>query len=276
MIGLVLSALSIWAYTQFQTPSQTQVWIMTPQYGAKLHPDSCYFELKAKPLDRAGELKVLSWNIYKGQRDSWAKELQRVSVGSDLVLLQEVRLSSAFLDYLQRHRIYAQLVRAFDYAGASAGVMTLSTQSPVSACGLLTTEPLLRLPKSLLVSEYPLTNGQRLLVVNLHSINFSMGMDAFETQLGLAEQALLTHKGPMILAGDFNTWRDARVAALRKVANTLGLIEVDFTPDARMSVFGHHLDHMFYRGLQLIKAEAPTSDASDHNPMVASFHLLTH
>lgn len=79
----------------------------------------------------------------------------------------------------------------------------------------------------------------------------------------------------MILGGDFNTWSDSRSQALRKAMSNAGLIEVSFDPDNRSRFMdGEVLDHIYYRGLELKKAEAPTSDASDHNPLFASFALI--
>lgn len=50
--------------------------------------------------------------------------------------------------------------------------------------------------------------------------------------------------------------------------------EVEFTPDQRLRFMtGLPLDHVFYKGLTLEQAQAPESDASDHNPMLVSFRL---
>lgn len=56
---------------------------------------------------------------------------------------------------------------------------------------------------------------------------------------------------------------------------SIGLQEVAFDPDHRTTfITGLPLDHVFYRGLVLKKAEAPKSDASDHNPLLVSFQLI--
>ncbi len=46
-----------------------------------------------------------------------------------------------------------------------------------------------------------------------------------------------------------------------------------YQKDQRIKVFGKPLDHLYYRDLRLVRAEAPKTDASDHNPIIASFRL---
>ena len=132
-------------------------------------------------------------------------------------------------------------------------------------------EPWLRLPKSALFARYQLSNGQELAVVNLHGVNFTVGVEEYEEQMAKLERALATHSGPMILAGDFNSWRQARLDIVEAMTGRLALHEVKLGNDQRIKILGQPLDHMYYRGLALIQAEAPLTDASDHNPIIASF-----
>jgi endonuclease/exonuclease/phosphatase (EEP) superfamily protein YafD len=81
------------------------------------------------------------------------------------------------------------------------------------------------------ISWLPIANtsgGTRetLAIVNVHSINFELVLDAFRAQVeGLAD-VLAGHRGPIIFGGDFNTWNDARDAVLRETTARLGLTEV--------------------------------------------------
>jgi endonuclease/exonuclease/phosphatase (EEP) superfamily protein YafD len=55
---------------------------------------------------------------------------------------------------------------------------------------------------------------------------------------------------------------------------TLGLSQVTFEPDHRKKfITGLALDHVFYRDMKVKRAEAPLSDASDHNPLIVEFSL---
>ena len=45
-------------------------------------------------------IKVLSWNIKKGQESEWDQDLQKLSSGKDLVFLQEASLTQEFMDVI--------------------------------------------------------------------------------------------------------------------------------------------------------------------------------
>ncbi|MBZ4261391.1 hypothetical protein LAN14_22865, partial [Mycobacterium tuberculosis] len=64
-----------------------------------------------------------------------------------------------------------------------SGVMTLASAHPIYCCPLREREPILRLPKSALVTVYPLPDARLLMVVNIHAVNFSLGVDVYSKQL---------------------------------------------------------------------------------------------
>jgi endonuclease/exonuclease/phosphatase (EEP) superfamily protein YafD len=80
----------------------------------------------------------------------------------------------------------------------------------------------------------------------------------------------------VILAGDFNTWSNLRYKSLQDVAEQMGLAEVKLAKRrTRLSHFKRHLDHLFYKGLELVKAEMLTNViTSDHFPITAEFKIL--
>jgi endonuclease/exonuclease/phosphatase (EEP) superfamily protein YafD len=232
------------------------------------------FPQSGTPLDDSGEIDVLVWNIYKQSNKTWQSELSSQLTGKQLGLLQEVSMTSEFQQWLFHFDWVGQQAKAFEALDASTGVFNITQVYPHRICAQLDVEPWLRLPKSALFATYPLSNGETLAVGNLHGINFTFGTKAYSKQLLILTNKLKRHKGPVILGGDFNTWSDARENELRSIMSSAGLIEVDFNPDNRSEfVTGHVLDHLFYRGLSVVKAEAPISDASDHNPLIVSFRL---
>ncbi|MCP5978783.1 EEP domain-containing protein, partial [Klebsiella pneumoniae] len=83
------------------------------------------------------------------------------------------------------------------------GVMTLSAAHPVYCCPLREREPILRLAKSALVTVYPLPDTRLLMVVNIHAVNFSLGVDVYSKQLLPIGDQIAHHSGPIIMAGDF-------------------------------------------------------------------------
>ena len=74
-------------------------------------------------------------------------------------------------------------VPAFVLPQHPSGVMTLSAAHPVYCCPLREREPILRLAKSALVTVYPLPDTRLLMVVNIHAVNFSLGVDVYSKQL---------------------------------------------------------------------------------------------
>jgi endonuclease/exonuclease/phosphatase (EEP) superfamily protein YafD len=150
-------------------------------------------------------------------------------------------------------------------ASASAPEYTKALRSPIR-------EPVINTPKMSLMSTYPLNGtGKSLMVVNIHGINFA-GWRALKNQLRELEALMAEHEGPVIFAGDFNTWRVKRLKVLQEMASRLDLRQATFDPDYRTRVFGHPLDHIFFRELSLEKAEVFENIASsDHKPILARF-----
>lgn len=257
----------------FNIPEHPQ--LITVGENSVGQPLVCYQDDNALPLDKQGQLSLLVWNIYKQNRDRWSEELSRLSSDAQLLLLQEASLNTGLKQWLSEQGWEGNQVNAFKVMGESAGVINLARTTPNLACGYTEMEPWLRLPKSGIYARYPLSNGQVLAVVNLHAVNFTYGTNEYQLQLQALANELSQHTGPIIVAGDFNSWSEERMTVMKQVLTSLGLNEVVFSPDNRVRfISGLPLDHVFYRGLKLEKAKAPESDASDHNPLLLSFSLL--
>ncbi|PMJ94774.1 endonuclease/exonuclease/phosphatase family protein [Vibrio sp. 10N.261.55.A7] len=259
------------AYSIFNIPSQPNVSTINSELQPQL---KCLTESSTSPIDENGQLDVLVWNIYKQNRDDWYEELAKLSESRQLVLLQEASMTESLKGWVRDSNWHANQVEAFKAMGVSAGVLTVATEPPSIACAYTEQEPWLRLPKSALFSLYSLSTGEELAVVNIHAVNFSYGVAEYQKQLSALSTALSEHSGPIIFAGDFNSWSDERLGEMRKVMLPLELKAVDFDPDERTQFLnGLALDHVFYRGMTVDKAEAPMSSASDHNPLIVSFSL---
>lgn len=234
----------------------------------------CYRNDQAHALDENGELRLLVWNIYKQNNESWRSSLVNYTVNTQLALLQEVSMTREFKDYIATANWYGSHVDAFSSFDISSGVLNLSIQAPLLACAHLEVEPWLRLPKSGIFARYHLSNQQTLAVVNLHSVNFAYGNDEYTRQLASLAKELQSHRGPIIFAGDFNTWNPSRIAAVQTVFDELGLVSVNFTPDNRTQfINGLALDHIYYRGLTVLNASSLPSAGSDHNPLFVQFSI---
>ncbi|MDO6612901.1 endonuclease/exonuclease/phosphatase family protein [Shewanella sp. 1_MG-2023] len=228
---------------------------------------------ESAPIDRQGKLNVAVWNIYKQQKIDWQPVLTELTQQNDLVLLQEAKLNSTFVQYLDDHQFHVLMAKGFKLMNVPMGVMNLSTQPANEACAYQTTEPLIRFAKSTLVSRYPLSSGEQLLVINLHGVNFDVRLSSFEAQFKQILHKVTMHRGPVILAGDFNTWREGRMNIVTQLAQGLRLEEAHYKVDFRKRVFGLPLDHLYYRGLHLTGANSDKTTASDHNPIQTQFEL---
>ena len=226
------------------------------------------------PLDTDGKLSVSVWNIYKQQRSSWSSVLTELLDSSELVLLQEAKLSTGLKSFLQEDSHQVLMAKAFKVFKTQIGVMNLAKVSAESACAYQAIEPWIRFAKSALVSTYPLSNGENLLVVNLHGINFAWRLKEYRKQISLLAEQIKAHNGPVIMAGDFNTWRQGRVDMIGEFMLQLGMTEAKYAVDKRNRVFGLALDHLYYSGLVLDEAHVTPTKASDHNPIQASFSLI--
>ena len=104
-------------------------------------------------------------------------------------------------------------------------------------------------------------------VVNVHALNFTLGVSDFARQIAKIESVLADHDGPVILAGDFNTWRARRFEIVQALSESLGLKELSFEEDNRVKSFGWVVDRIYLRGLIAVEAKIDIVDSSDHNPM---------
>ena len=129
--------------------------------------------------------------------------------------------------------------------------------------------------KSQLISQHRLSNGKLLYMVNLHAINF-VSLKSFTLELEKIKRELQHYSGAMIIGGDFNNWSTKRVKVLEAFQKDLSLEKADIDAYHHIKhVFSKPLDHIFYRGITLLKAEAiDTKKVSDHNPIYATFQTL--
>ncbi len=246
--------------------------LVTSSYSTSNDTYSCYQNSLPKSIDVSDGLSLIVWNIYKQNRNNWQNELNQLTEGSDLVLLQEASMTKELIQWVTSGQWGSTRVNAFEVFEQSAGVLSLATHLPIEACAYTHEEPWLQLPKSALWSRYQLSNGEELAVINIHAVNFTFGTEDYKAQLKSLTDNLQKYRGPVIFAGDFNSWSEARFAVLKEALEKVGLTEVVFDPDNRTQFMtGLVLDHVFYRGLEVEKAKAPITDASDHNPMRVTF-----
>jgi endonuclease/exonuclease/phosphatase (EEP) superfamily protein YafD len=262
-------------------PVSDQLIVSSGELAPRLEDASCSSVWQAYPggsaetpaLNPAG-FNLMAWNVFKQREGHWSEDYLRLSRGQDILLLQEARLTPSLRALLGQSGYRWSMTHAFDYQGTANGVLTAGRSPASGTCLSRRTEPLIRIPKSALLTRYPLEgSSEALLVANLHGINFTLGTAPYRAQLEALERAMDGHTGPMILAGDFNDWSTGRSAIVSLVAQRLDLVPVQFTGDARSRYWGRPVDHVFYRGLEVVQARTVKVTSSDHSPVLVRFRL---
>ena len=216
-------------------------------------------------------IRIASWNVHKQFDAGWQDDLAALIRRSDVVLLQEIVLDARLRDIIDDAGLRWVMASSFLQLDVDIGVLTAARTAPLASCTQRIVEPLLRLPKSAIITWFPLTGrDETLAVANVHAINFAFTLGAYRAQFDALADALAEHRGPLILAGDLNTWTTERANVVRDVAQRLDLTEVPFAVDRRSVFFGHQLDHIFVRGLVPVEATSRDVTSSDHNPVAAT------
>jgi endonuclease/exonuclease/phosphatase (EEP) superfamily protein YafD len=204
------------------------------------------------------EFELLSWNTHKQRHRGFEAELLRFCEGVELVLLQEATEAEPVWSLLPSEHAWT-LVVAFEVRRGeiATGVATGSVASPLREQALLSPvrEPILHTPKSSLLSWVNVRDDS-ILVINLHGINFRRA-PALAAQLRSFEDALDAHAGPVIVAGDFNTWSARR----REVVEAFAARHCLVSPFAEQP------------GLRVLAAEILPSRSSDHDALRVTLGL---
>lgn len=228
-----------------------------------------------EPVDKSdpGRIDLLNWNVKKGSMDGLQRDLRSISSGTELVILQEVDLDLDIARELEhvKHESFSQ---GYTTRAQTTGVATYSASAPLSECHLVSTEPLLRTPKATSITEYDLAGHEdNLLVVNVHAVNITWGLERYREQMKQIHDVVAAHKGPAILSGDFNTWRPARMEIVSNMVDRLAFRPVTLGADLRTRFNGLPLDHVFVRGLDVETSHSRPVSSSDHNPISVRFRL---
>lgn len=218
-------------------------------------------------------IRLLSWNIQKSQTVGWWQDLQKFGKDRHLLLIQEASTQASISSALPQ-ALYQAFAAGYTNESQTTGVLTLSSVEPSLQCNLTAWEPWLGTPKATNITEYPLAeSSDRLLVINLHAVNFTVGTEEFVAQIEALSPLLSNHRGPLLVAGDFNTWSNARHRHLVSYMKSHHLSAVDFSPDIRTTFWNKPLDHVYLRGLRAVKAQVVPVDTSDHNPMLVTLEF---
>ena len=129
-------------------------------------------------------------------------------------------------------------------------------------------EPITGTAKTTMIKNVRLTNDLDLLLINIHAINF-VTQRKFERYIYKIIDNLKHHSGPIIWAGDFNTWNHKRLSFLDRTLAEYGLKRVLSTK----YFLNLNLDHVYVRGCQLYHSKIYTKiQSSDHSPFIVDMN----
>ena len=232
-------------------------------------------QAKVNPGTRINnEFSLVSWNIHKLDKTGWQNDLDQLGEELDVLLLQEAYLQPELEDWLSQASLKWDMSPAFEYKTIPAGVLTAGRAQSDVNCSLIRHEPNIYLPKAALISFYPIQDhNELLLVANIHGINFTTDTQILAQQLDEVREIISHHSGPVILAGDFNTWSQARMHTLEQIVDELDLATVQFEGQQPTTYMGRIVDHIYYRGLQAVDSQVFPVKSSDHHPLRVRFVL---
>ncbi len=245
------------------------------QHALVLEADGTVAQRQIICGDRVADTVTAAGALDPHASDSgWETELAHLVAGSDVLLLQEAGLGRDLRDTIERGGQSWVLASAFEYSGAEYGVLTATRVRPASACTLRAYEPLLGIPKAALITRFRLEGRDTTLAIaNLHAINFAPGTGEYRAQLDAIADVLAAHRGPIVFAGDFNVWNDARDKAVREVMSRLSLVPVAFAGDERRRFMGRVFDWIYARDLDVVAASSWAVPSSDHNPLTVTLRI---
>jgi endonuclease/exonuclease/phosphatase (EEP) superfamily protein YafD len=228
---------------------------------------------------------VVNWNLQKGRDPRLAADLKLLLEREkpDIVFLQEAKA-----DLYQLEEMGGYFAQSWSYpwlGGETVGVLTLSRVPPIRVQPVPTQyrEFGVTAPKVSLVTEYPLPGGKTLLTVNVHLLNFERwSVKKIRHQLEKLKTIMALHSGPILMAGDFNTWNRKRLDLVKRITADVRLEEVVDFPAGRTtgdqdSAFLNEflgidknlpLDRVFFSGLKPTDARILDYRSSDHTPIL--------
>ncbi|MCB0415621.1 MAG: endonuclease/exonuclease/phosphatase family protein [Bdellovibrionales bacterium] len=220
-------------------------------------------------------IKILVWNIYKGDGENFESYFNRHLENSDIMMMQEGFLNDSMIKLLGASDLdYYMSVSFLMSNDIPTGTLTASKFLSGRMINQRTVdvEPFIRSPKTNMISYFPIEGSTKeLLTINIHGMNFKRDPVYLMKQIRLALPYIQAHDGPIVFAGDFNTKNSLKLKAVDDFMEENGFSKIKWDPDNRT---GKILDHFYYKGLKVLKSTLYPEDAgSDHPAMWVEFSV---
>lgn len=190
-------------------------------------------------------IEVLTWNVLKFKRENSFSDLVLLSNKSDIAFIQEaVHSTELQTNATEQVAMDWTFYKSFCRDYGATGVQTGSRFRQIEVNALLApgVEPVVNTPKVTGFSTIEI-EGIKVLLINVHGLNANKGLE-FEKHMDQIHDVAKNFSGPIIWAGDFNTWNPVRMAYLNAKAKSLGMTVLKPEVDNRKL----KLDHILVRG----------------------------
>jgi endonuclease/exonuclease/phosphatase (EEP) superfamily protein YafD len=251
--------------------------------------------LQVSPFDEQDSvmpetITFVNWNAQKGAHTQFRQDLESMIErhSPHLIFLQEARA-----DLMEPKAMGGYFASSWSYPwpeGKAIGVMTFSKAAPLKTRSVPTKwrEFFVTAPKVSFVTEYLLPGGAIMLAVNVHLLNFERwGTMKVRDQLNELKTIISRHHGPILMAGDFNTWSERRLGLVQELARETDLVEVTSFPPGRTTASKDSgfldwflgidnelpLDRVYHRGFRELGARVLEYSSSDHNAILVRLRL---
>lgn len=231
-------------------------------------------------------IRLLTWNVHKHMDSGWNRDFHGLldEYRPDIVHLQEARIDSMLAAFECRPEAWCWMASpnlSMPATGSPVGAFT-ATRAPMQDGHAMLSEhvePILNTRKPMLRCGLPLRGSPApILSLNIHSLNFKLGLVGYGSQLDSILASAAAHRGPVIFSGDFNTWSRGRMELLQAKMEAAGLKRVEFAGEGPLPAWfsARSLDHVFYSHgrLRTVPASARILDgirSSDHAPLMVDF-----
>ncbi len=212
------------------------------------------------------EYSFTTYNIFKAHLPFARQVVGRLAADNDFVALQEW-ISS--LHVRADEFIATCPTFIIPFRNIKTGTAVISKHKPIDVLTLTSKERELGFTtkKSMIITAHVLHNGTTLHIANIHSLNFVTN-GAWKRQLDYFLE-YLPKSGPLIFAGDFNTWHPWRFEYLENTLRKHRLHYANYDHDIVL-----RLDHIFTRDIEVLETkEANTIHTSDHYPVTLKFRI---
>lgn len=228
------------------------------------------FSNQITPSNR-NTIQVLTWNVLKFKRENSFTDFINLSNKADVAFIQEATHTIDLQNKTaQNVSMDWTFFKSFCREYGATGVQTGSRYPQRQADAILApaVEPVVNTPKVTGFSVIEMS-GHNVLLINVHGLNANKGLD-FEKHMDQIYNVASKFAGPIIWAGDFNTWNPLRMAYLKNKGEALGMTLLVPETDVRKL----KLDHILVRGFKVKSVKIlDTYISSDHWPVTAELEF---